>query len=93
MPVEVVLPGVLAELAGGRRLEIYVTPPATINALLQVVADTHPGLYRRLCDETGTLRRFVNIYVDGTDIRHTDGVATPITDGSSVQILPSVAGG
>jgi molybdopterin converting factor small subunit len=46
-----------------------------------------------LSDGDGALRRFVNVYVDGEDIRFTDGLETPVADGHEVQILPAVAGG
>jgi sulfur-carrier protein len=93
MAVELVLPGVLADLAGGRQVKLEVPRSATVGSLLNVVADQYPALYRRLCDETGVPRRFVNIYVDGTDIRQSGGVTTPLPSGATVQILPSIAGG
>ena len=94
MAVEVLLPGALAELVGGaRHLEVDLPEPATIGGLLDVLADGQPTLYRRVCDETGALRRFVNVYVDGDDVRREGGLQMTIRDGSTVQILPSVAGG
>jgi len=94
VPVQVVLPGVLAELAGGsRHLDVDLPEPATVGGLLSTIEVRHPVLYRRLCDETGTLRRFVNLYVDGDDVRLDAGLATELRDSSTVQILPSVAGG
>ncbi len=52
-----------------------------------------PGIQARLCDESGTLRRFVNIYVNEEDIRFLKGEATPLKDGDEVSIIPAIAGG
>ncbi len=93
MPVTLRLPAVLADLAGGtRRLELDGSP-ATVGALFDALAQTHPVLERRIRDETGAVRRFVNVYVDDSDIRHLDGIATPLRPDSDVTVLPSVAGG
>jgi molybdopterin converting factor small subunit len=87
------LPGVLADLVGGRR-SIEVAPaPATVGELLDRVETDQPAVVRRIRDETGTLRRFVNVYVDDDDIRHLQGLATPLRAGATVLVLPSVAGG
>jgi sulfur-carrier protein len=91
--VAVRLPAVLADLAGGLRVVSVAPPPATVDLLLDALASEHPVLVRRLRDETGAQRRFVNIYVDGEDIRHLDGLGTAVRPGSVVQVLPSVAGG
>jgi molybdopterin converting factor small subunit len=94
MSVEVVLPGSLADLAGGgKHVEIDVGEEGTLAAVLDRLADGRPLLDRRIRDETGQLRRFVNVYVDGEDVRFDKGVATPVKDGAVVQVLPSVAGG
>ena len=50
-------------------------------------------LRERIADEGGSLRRFVNVYVDGEDIRFAAGLETPVPDGGEVTILPAVAGG
>ena len=93
MTVQVLLPGALAPSAGGaRRLDLDV-PGGTVDALLEVLAAAHPLLGRRLRDETGALRRFVNVYVDGEDVRWDGGLAAAVPDGAVVQVLPSVAGG
>jgi molybdopterin converting factor small subunit len=93
MSVEVLLPGALADLAGGAR-RLAVTPEAgTVGGLLDALAAEHPRLARRIRDETGALRRFVNVYVDGEDVRWDGGVAAAVPDGAVVQVLPSVAGG
>ncbi len=51
------------------------------------------GLKERLCDEAGEIRRFVNIYVNGEDVRFLQGLASPLKDGDEVSIVPAVAGG
>jgi len=53
----------------------------------------YPGLKDRLCDEAGEIRRFVNIYVNGEDVRFLQGLATAVKDGDEVSIVPAVAGG
>jgi molybdopterin converting factor small subunit len=91
--VEVVLPGVLADLAGGSK-HLQLQPAGeTLGDLLDALAVEHPLLGRRIRDETGRVRRFVNVYVDGDDIRFEQGLATVVRDGGVVQVLPSVAGG
>ena len=93
MTVQVVLPGVLAALAGGEK-HLAVEPKGeTLGDVLDVLAADHPLLGRRIRDETGQVRRFVNVYVDGDDVRFQEGIATPVRDGAEVQVLPSVAGG
>ena len=91
--MEVVLPGVLADLAGGaKHLQVDVRG-ATVADLLDALAADHPLLARRIRDETGAVRRFVNVYVDGDDVRFRGGLTTRVPDGAEVQVLPSVAGG
>jgi molybdopterin synthase sulfur carrier subunit len=93
MSVEVVLPGVLADLAGGAKHLALEPAGGTLGDLLDSLAARHPMLGRRIRDETGEVRRFVNVYVDGDDNRFTEGLATVVRDGGVVQVLPSVAGG
>jgi molybdopterin converting factor small subunit len=93
MAVRVVLPGVLADLTGGAR-HLDVAPAGdTLADLLEALSAGHPLLGRRIRDEAGQLRRFVNVYVDGEDVRFAQGLATPVGNGAVVQVLPSVAGG
>jgi molybdopterin converting factor small subunit len=92
MTVQVVLPGFLADLAGGSR-HVDVEDAATVAAVLDRLATGHPLLVRRIRDETGAIRRFVNVYVDGEDVRFEQGPATAVRDGAVIQVLPSVAGG
>ena len=93
MSVQVVLPGVLADLAGGSKHLDLDPAGSTLADVLDELANRHPLLGRRIRDETGQVRRFVNVYVDGDDVRFTQGLATEVRDGAEVQVLPSVAGG
>lgn len=92
-PVTVRLPGALADLAGGRRTLSVDPAPATVRDVLDRLEPELPVLVRRIRDETGSVRRFVNVYVDGEDIRHGAGLATALRPGAEVHVLPSVAGG
>ena len=93
MSVQVLLPGVLAALAGGEK-HVDVEPAGdTLADLLDALAAEHPMLARRIRDETGQVRRFVNVYVDGDDVRFEGGLQATVRDGAEVQVLPSVAGG
>lgn len=93
MSVRVRLPGVLAEHAGGRRSFELDPGPATVADLLDRLEAEHPRLCRRLRDETGALRRHVNVFVDGENVRSGNGLDTGLAAGCEVQVLPSVAGG
>jgi sulfur-carrier protein len=92
MPVTVLVPGALrGEVDGAGRLDVAAS--GTLNDVLREIDERWPRLARRICDEQGQLRRFVNVYVDGEDVRRIDGLATPVAAGAEVQLLPSVAGG
>ncbi len=90
--VTVLLPGPLRGEAGGAS-RLTVTASGTLRAVLDEVADGWPRLGRRIRDERGELRRYVNVYVDGEDCRHLGGLDAPVGDAAEVQVLPSVAGG
>lgn len=66
---------------------------ATVSELIEDLETRYAGIRERLLDETGDVRRFVNIYVNDEDIRFTGGLSTSVDDGSTVVILPAVAGG
>ena len=65
----------------------------TVSDIIEDLERQYPGLRDRLVDETGELRRFVNIYVNQEDIRFLDNRATPLKDGDEVAIVPAIAGG
>jgi sulfur-carrier protein len=64
----------------------------TVGEVLDGLFERYGDLRERICDD-GELRRFVNVYVGGEDIRFADGLETEVADGSEVTILPAVAGG
>ena len=66
---------------------------ATVAAIVDDLEHSHPGLKERLCDEAGKVRRFVNIFVNGDDIRFLNNLETTIKDGDEVSIVPAIAGG
>jgi len=90
MAVTVKIPTQLRAATGGEA-EIEVEG-GTVGEALDAVFDAHEGLRERITED-GTLRRFVNVYVSGEDIRFRDGLDTELNDGDEVTILPAVAGG
>ena len=93
--VRIILPAVLRELADG--LSELVVPVGGEAALLRTVLDaavvTRPQLGARIRDETGALRRHVNVFVDGQDVRRLGGLDVLVGPDVVVHILPSIAGG
>lgn len=92
--VSVVLPPVLAALAGDRKLlQVPVRGAVTMADLLNTLGKDNPVLDRRIRDETGAVRRYVNMFVDGEDVRGLGGLSTEIRPGQELFIIQSVAGG
>ena len=65
----------------------------TLDQIIDSLDSQYPGLKGRLCDEEGELRNFVNVYVNGEDVRFMQGLATATKNGDEVSIVPAVAGG
>ena len=91
MSVTVRVPTQLRPLTGGKG-EISVEA-STVGEALKALDVAHPGLDERLFDETGQLRRFVNVFVAEEDVRFLEGLDTPVGAGQVVSIVPAVAGG
>lgn len=91
MSVLVKIPTQLRAAAGGES-EAEVDG-ATVQEVLDGLFARFDELRARIYDEDGSLRRFVNVYLAGEDIRFLDGLSTPVTDGAELTILPAVAGG
>ena len=66
---------------------------ATIGDVVKDLDSNHPGLGERLLDDSGSLRRFVNLYLDDEDVRFLKGLETEVTEGARLSIIPAVAGG
>jgi sulfur-carrier protein len=65
----------------------------TVGELIEALEARHPGFRGRLLDDSGDLRRFVNVYVNDEDVRFQQGLHTAVPEGSQVAIIPAVAGG
>jgi sulfur-carrier protein len=91
MAVTVKLPTQL-RAAAGNATEAQVEG-GTVGEALDSLYTQHAELRERIADDGGGLRRFVNVYIGGEDIRFLDGLETPVKDGDELTILPAVAGG
>jgi molybdopterin synthase sulfur carrier subunit len=91
MSVRVRIPTPLRGLTGGAA-EVQVDGASVAEAISQLEA-RYPGIAQRLKDENGELRRFVNLYVNGEDVRFLQGLDTHLKAGDEVSIVPAVAGG
>lgn len=91
MAVTVKVPAQLRTLTDGAA-EVSIEA-STVREVVAHLESQHPGMGDRLLDDTGALRRFLNVYVDDEDVRFLDGIETPVPEGSKVSIIPAVAGG
>ncbi len=91
MSVTVKIPTQLRSVTGGEA-EAQIEEAGTVGEVLDGLYDRYDGLRDRIAED-GDLRRFVNVYVGGEDIRFLDGLETSLDDGDEVTILPAVAGG
>lgn len=94
MRVTVHLPGLLrADADGTAHVPLEVGDAAVLRGVLDALTDRYPGLDRRIRDDRGELRRYVNVFVDEDECRALGGLDAPVHEGSDVRLLPSVAGG
>ena len=91
MSVTVRIPTPLRKLTN--ELDVVSGDGDTLMACINLLEGQYPGLKERLCDEAGELRRFVNVYVNGEDVRFLAGLETSLKAGDEVSIVPAVAGG
>jgi len=91
MAATVRIPTTMRPLTGGEK-QVPVEP-GTLGDVIAAVEAAHPGMGDRLLDEDGSLRKFVNIFVDDDDVRYLDGLDTNVADNITVSIIPAVAGG
>lgn len=91
MSVTVRIPTILRTYTGGSA-EV-IAEGKTLAEVIDAVEADHPGIRARVLDDDGKLRRFVNVYVNDDDVRFAGGLDTPTPEGSSVSVIPAVAGG
>lgn len=88
--IEILLPGVLTRGTGPKRVKAQAS---TLGELVEVLARDKEAELSRLLDDQGKLRRLLNVYVNGKNVRLTGSLETVLKDGDEVSILPTVAGG
>lgn len=91
MAVTVRLPGTLRQWAGGQKL--VEVQSSSVGEAINTLCDQYPGVAERVLDEEGRTRQFVNVYLNGEDVRFLDGPGTAVRDGDELVIAPAVAGG
>jgi molybdopterin synthase sulfur carrier subunit len=91
MSLTIRIPTQLRTFTGGSG-EVQVEA-ASVGDALKALDAAHPGLAERLFDDSGQLRRFVNVFLADEDVRFLDGLTTPIAEGQTLSIVPAVAGG
>ena len=91
MSATVRIPTPLRSFTGG--VSELTVAPGPLSSVLTELDTTYPGLGAKVLDESGALRRFVNVYVGEDDVRFLSGLDTEVSDGASVSIVPAVAGG
>lgn len=89
--VTVLIPTPLRKFTGGAAR--VTANGATVAELIDALDQQYPGLKERICDPDGSIRRFVNIFVNGENARQLDGANTPVKNGDEVGIIPAMAGG
>jgi len=91
MTITIHVPGGLRDSCEGAS-ELILSAP-NVRAALDQLERRHPSLYRNICDETGTVRRHVNLFVNSSNMRDLEGLDTALVSGDVVTILPAVSGG
>ena len=74
-------------------IEMVNADATSLGEAIDKLEGEYPGIKERICDEAGDIRRFVNIYVNGEDVRFLDNMATKLSPNDEVSIVPAVAGG
>jgi molybdopterin synthase sulfur carrier subunit len=91
MAVRVRVPTPLRRFTAG--IDEVPADGASIKAVIEDLERRHPGMRERLLDEKGEIRRFVNIYLNGDDIRFLNQLNSQVKDGDDISIVPAIAGG
>lgn len=91
MAVKVLIPTPLQKLTNGN--PNVLVDGSSVGEIVAALEGQFPGIKERLCDDSGRLRRFVNVYVNNEDIRFMQNEETPVKDGDELSIIPAIAGG
>jgi sulfur-carrier protein len=91
MAVQVRIPTPLRKYTGGK--EAVSVEGGSVAAVIESLERGHPGLKDRICEADGSVRRFVNLYVNGDDIRFLENLDSKVKDGDEISIVPAIAGG
>ena len=91
MSIDVRIPAPLRRVTNGA--DKVSVEAENLAAVVEALNEAYPGIKDRLCDESGSLRNFVNVYVNGEDVRFLDGLNTLTKSGDEISIVPAVAGG
>ena len=91
--MQVKIPATVSGQGRSGTLTIDVPAAATLRLVLDEIDRRYPGAAARIVDGEGRPHRYVNLYVNGDDVRHGSGVDTPVTDNDEVLILPAISGG
>ncbi len=91
MSLKVTIPAPLRKYTAGA--EIIELDAGTVKEVIDKLDSQFPGIRNSVCDESGGLRRFINIYVDGEDVRFLENLGTATQDGAEVAIVPAISGG
>jgi molybdopterin converting factor small subunit len=89
--VRVRVPASLRPLAGDRA-EVFAEG-ATVGEVVRALGRDHPALLARLLDDQGRIRRYVNLFLGDEDVRHGEGLSTPVGEGDELTLVPAIAGG
>ncbi len=90
MPIKVRIPTPLQKLTGQGEVQVQARD---IKDLIAQLEKNYPGMKDRICDESGKVRRFVNLYLNEEDIRFLNQEETQLKDGDEISIVPAIAGG
>jgi MoaD family protein len=93
MPVTFHIPGALREFTSGQSSVELEHSPATVADALAILWTLYPGVRNRIATEQGQVREHINIFIGDENVRYTGGLATPLSAGSVISIVPAVSGG
>lgn len=91
MSLKLIVPTLLRRLTGDE--DTLDVEAGTVKEIIARLDDRYPGIRSRLCEDDERLRRFINIYVDGEDVRFLDNLSTRVADGAELSIVLAIAGG